>query len=151
MPRSMLKANGARDWAPRLAFLSLGLAAGVLLACGLRLGLPPATVPANAVPSFQLMAEAWNTIQQVYVDRPAIVPSRLTHGAITGMVDALDDTGHSRFLTPDARRLQREVTEGGLEGIGAEVQQVHDQVVIVAPMDGSPAQRAGLKPGDVIL
>jgi carboxyl-terminal processing protease len=155
MHRRISSANRWRgvmqDWAPRLAFLGLGLTGGATLACGMLVSLPQEAIPANAASGFQLMAEAWNTIQRSYVDRSAIVPTRLTHGAITGMVDALDDTGHSRFLTPDMRRIQQEITDGKLEGIGAEVQLVHDQVVIVAPMDGSPAQRAGLKPGDVVL
>ena len=140
-----------RRWLPTVAFLAVAFAAGATLGCGLHLGYPSSSIPPSAGPSFALMAEAWNTVQSVYVDRAAIVPTRLTHGAITGMIDALDDTGHSRFLTPDMRRLQGEVTDGRLEGIGAEVQFLHDQVVIVAPMDGSPAQRAGLQPGDVIL
>ncbi len=97
------------------------------------------------------MAEAWNAIHRVYVDRSALAPKQLTYGAITGMVDALGDTGHSRFLTPQMLKNQREATEGVLEGIGAQLQMKQNQVVIVAPIDHSPAQRAGLRPGDVIL
>jgi carboxyl-terminal processing protease len=96
------------------------------------------------------MAEAWNTIQRVYVDRNSVKPKLMTYGAITGMVDALGDTGHSRFLTPEMVRQERNLTKGELEGIGAEVQMKNGQLVIVAPIDGSPAQRAKLKPGDVI-
>jgi carboxyl-terminal processing protease len=67
------------------------------------------------------------------------------------MVDALGDTGHSGFLTPDMVSLMRSVTEGQFEGIGAEIQMKDKHVVIVAPLDNSPAQRAGLRPGDIIL
>jgi carboxyl-terminal processing protease len=140
------------DWLPRLMFLVLGLVCGGVAACGLlAASSPPDTVPASAASDFRLMAEAWNTIQKVYVDRAAIVPKRLTYGAIGGMVNALGDTGHSRFLTPEMRKVQREDIQGTLDGIGAEVRSVHNQVVIVAPLDGSPAQQAGLKPGDIIL
>src|SRR4029450_7289472 len=76
---------------------------------------------------------------------------RLTYGAINGMVDALGDTGHSSFLTPEIVDLVRSVTEGQFEGIGAEIQMKDKRVVIVAPLDNSPAQRAGLRPGDIIL
>jgi carboxyl-terminal processing protease len=112
---------------------------------------PPNNVPADAAPSFELMAEAWNTIAKVYVDQSAVEPTQLAYGAIGGMVDALGDTGHSRFLTPDMLQQQHEFTQGQFEGIGAEVQMKDGHVVIVAPMDGSPAETAGLRPGDVIL
>jgi carboxyl-terminal processing protease len=96
------------------------------------------------------MAEAWNTIQRVYVDRRSVKPKLMTYGAISGMVDALGDTGHSRFLTPEMVKQERNLTKGQLEGIGAEVQMKNGQLVIVAPIDDSPAQRAKLKPGDII-
>jgi carboxyl-terminal processing protease len=112
---------------------------------------PPSAIPTAAVPDFQLMAEAWNTIQQDYVDRAAVQPTPLTYGAISGMVDALGDTGHSRFLSPEVVQQEQNFTQGQFEGIGAEVQIKNGHVVIVAPMDGSPAQKAGLQPGDIIL
>jgi len=110
----------------------------------------PDTVPPDAEANFRLMAEAWNTVQRVYVDRNSIKPKLMTYGAISGMVDSLGDTGHSRFLTPEMVKQERNLTKGELEGIGAEVQMKNGQLVIVAPIDGSPAQRAKLKPGDVI-
>jgi carboxyl-terminal processing protease len=112
---------------------------------------PPDHVPADATADFQLMAEAWNTIAQSYVDRPAVQDQALTYGAIGGMVDALGDTGHSRFLSPEMVQEQHNFTSGQFEGIGAYVEIRDGHVVIVAPMDGSPAQQAGLRPGDVIL
>jgi carboxyl-terminal processing protease len=75
----------------------------------------------------------------------------MTYGAISGMVESLGDTGHSRFLTPELVKQERNFSKGELEGIGAEVQMKNNQLVVVAPLDGSPAQRAGLKPGDIIL
>ncbi len=141
-----------RNWISRLAWLGVGLVAGMVVACGvLAISAPPDTVPADAASGFRLMAEAWNTIQRHYVDRTALVPTRLTYGAIRGMVDALGDTGHSRFLTPEMVRNERGLIEGAFEGVGAELQMEHNQVVIVAPFDDSPAQRAGLRPGDIIL
>jgi carboxyl-terminal processing protease len=75
----------------------------------------------------------------------------MTYGAISGMVDSLGDTGHSRFLSPEMMKQERNFSKGLLEGIGAEVQMKNNQLVIVAPIDGTPAQRAGLKPGDIVL
>lgn len=112
---------------------------------------PPNTIPSAAVPEFKLMAEAWNRIQQDYVDRAAVQSSRLTYGAISGMVDTLGDTGHSRFMSPEMVQQEHNFAQGKFEGIGAEVQTKDGHVVIVAPVDNSPAQRAGLHPGDIIL
>jgi len=109
------------------------------------------TVPASAVPDFRLMAQAWNTIQHHYVDRSAVQPRGIAYGAIGGMVNSLGDTGHSTFLTPDMVKEERESLQGQFAGIGVEVQIKNRQLVIVAPIDGSPAQKAGLQPGDIIL
>ncbi len=138
-------------WIPYLALLAFGLIGGVLLGCGLLTAFAPDTIPASAKSNFDLMAEAWNTIQRVYVDRSAIKPQLMTYGAISGMVDALGDTGHTRFLSPEMLKQERNLTRGKFEGIGAEVQMKNGQLAIVAPIDGSPAQKAGLKPGDIIL
>src|SRR4029450_11845715 len=67
------------------------------------------------------------------------------------MSEARGDPGHSSVLTPEMVDLMRSMTEGRFEGIGAEVQTKDKHVVIVAPLDNSPAQRAGLRPGDIIL
>jgi carboxyl-terminal processing protease len=143
--------NRRYRWIQHLAFLSLGLIGGAILSCRLLIAFAPDTIPPGAESNFHLMAEAWNTIQRVYVDRNAVKPKPMTYGAISGMVDALGDTGHSRFLTPEMLKQERNLTRGRFEGIGAEVQMKNGQLVIVAPIDGSPAQKAGLKPGDIIL
>ncbi len=135
-----------------LLALSLGVTGGLVIGCKLLdASPPPGTLSAGAEPDFHLMAEAWNTIQRSYVDRKAVNPRLMTYGAISGMVDALGDTGHSRFLNPEMAHQEMNLIRGKLEGIGAEIQNKNNQITIVAPMDGSPAQKAGLKPGDVIL
>jgi carboxyl-terminal processing protease len=131
--------------------MALGLVLGAALGCQLKNFLPGKTLAADDPLDVRLITEAWNIIQRVYVDRPAIQPQRLTYGALSGMVDALGDTDHSRFLTPEMVKREENFSSGKLEGIGIEVQMKNNQVTIVAPLDGSPAQRAGLKAGDVIL
>jgi carboxyl-terminal processing protease len=108
-------------------------------------------VPTNAQTSFRLMEQAWNMIDQNYVDRSAVDPQSLSYGAISGMVNALGDTGHSRFLTPQMRTQEQNAIQGKFSGIGAEVQMKDGHVVIVTPLDGSPAQKAGVVPGDVVV
>jgi len=135
-----------------LVSLVLGLIGGAALSCQLLMAFAPSDkVPPNAEASFKLMAEAWNAIERVYVDRKAVNLQQMTYGAISGMVDSLGDTGHSRFLTPQMLKQEQNLTRGRFEGIGAEVQMKNGQLVIVAPIDGSPAQKAGLKAGDIIL
>jgi hypothetical protein len=109
-------------------------------------------IPASAAGDFRLMAQAWNIIDRYYVDRPAVRHAAMTAGAISGMTESLGDTGHSVYLTaPEARKAGAAV-QGKLNGIGVEIiQSTNHQTVVVAPMDGSPAQQAGVRPGDVIL
>jgi len=137
------------QWVVVSVCILLGL--GVPASCHLLNSKPSESIPADAKPDFQLIAEAWNTIVRVYVDRAAVKPKQMTYGAISGMVDSLGDTAHSRFLTPEMVKQERNMTRGELEGIGAELQMKNNQIVIVTPMDDSPAQRAGLRPGDIIL
>lgn len=102
--------------------------------------------------NLELINEAYRVIQERYADREALAETDLTYGALTGMVDALGDTGHSRFLTPKMVEAEASTIQGELEGIGA-LLNVNEagNPVILAPMDGSPAQRAGLEPGDIII
>jgi carboxyl-terminal processing protease len=135
-----------------LISVGVGLVGGILLdRQGLVAFAPSPTGATETAPNWRLLAEVWHTVQRVYVDRSAVQPRQLTYGAINGMVDALGDTGHSSFLTPEMVDLMRSMTEGQFEGIGAEIQMKDKRVVIVAPLDNSPAQRAGLRPGDIIL
>ncbi len=113
-------------------------------------GAAAAGTPTVSGPDLTLIQQAWGILKQDYVDRPALQSQQLTYGAISGMVDALGDTGHSRFLTPAMVREENNFTQGQFEGIGAEVESKNGNLTIVAPMDGSPAQKAGLKPGDII-
>ncbi len=102
--------------------------------------------------SLDLINQAYQIIQKYYVDRSAVQQTQLEYGAISGMVDALGDTGHSRFLTPQMVKSENDFTNGSFEGIGAEVtQNSNGQTVIVTPFDGSPAKAAGVKAGDIIL
>lgn len=144
--------SGPSAWMPRPGFLLLlclvlGMGAGVIFDRWVLL----AFIPSDAVSDFRLMAQAWNTIQRYYVDRAAVKPKALAYGAINGMVNALGDTGHSVFLSPEMVKQLHAAESGQLKGIGVQVQMKNRQVVIVAPIDNSPALRAGLRSGDSIM
>lgn len=108
-------------------------------------------VPSGDQSYFQTMVEAWNLVEQHYVDRSAIQPDTMTYGAISGMVNSLGDTGHTRFLTPQMRTQEQNAIQGKFSGIGAEVQEKDGHVVVVAPLDNSPALKAGVKAGDIFI
>jgi carboxyl-terminal processing protease len=117
----------------------------------LAMGSTSVDVPNSAVQSFDLISEAWNIIRDKYVDRANVANTQLTYGAISGMVDSLGDTGHSRFLSPEMVTAEHNMTSGQFEGIGVEVQSKDGHVVVVAPIDGSPAQKAGIHAGQIFM
>jgi len=131
--------------------LMLGMSAGVVLDRQALTASAQSGTTTDSGPNFQLITEAWNKIQQNYVDHSAEQTQPLTYGAISGMVNALGDTGHSTFLSPEMVKSEHNYTQGQFEGIGAEVQSKNGHVEIVAPFDDSPAQKAGLHAGDAIL
>ncbi len=108
-------------------------------------------VSKDSVGEMRLVEDAWNLTRDKYVDKTATTPQKLAYGSIAGMIDSLGDTGHSTFLTPEQVKQVNQEEQGTFQGIGVEVQEKNGQVVIVAPFDGSPAQKAGLRPGDAIV
>jgi carboxyl-terminal processing protease len=125
----------------------LGIAVG-----GSGIFFEPGVVRAADQPvEFETFWEAWNIIQRRFIDREALNPTLLTYGAIRGMVQALGDEGHTVFLTPDELARQRTDISGKFSGIGAQLGVEDSLPVIVAPFDGSPADKAGIKAGDIIL
>lgn len=74
----------------------------------------------------------------------------LVHGAISGMMDALGDQ-HSSYMSPDQFRQANIPMEGDYEGIGAWVDPTQEYLTVVSPMPGSPAEAAGLLPGDEVI
>lgn len=129
--------------------LLLGIGAGIVLDRQV-VDVHAQTATPNGI-DLQLITEAWNKIDQYYVDASAKQSKPLTYGAISGMVNALGDTGHSTFLSPEMVKSERSFQQGQFEGIGAQVESKDGHVVIVAPFDDSPAQKAGLHAGQIIL
>lgn len=150
MPRDYLNREGTYRFtlANLIALILFAMTGGVILERQVLAAFDPA---ARAQLDFKLIGQADGLIEEHYVDRGAIRPQRMTYAAIGGMVDSLGDTGHSVFLTPEMVREGKQELQGRFPGIGAEVRMRGKLVVIVAPLDGSPAQKAGLRAGDVIF
>ncbi len=100
---------------------------------------------------FIIFWEAWDYVVAHFVDRERVDFAAMTYGAIEGMLASLGDEGHTTFLSPDGVLLHQTSLEGSFEGIGAYVSMEEGEVLIVAPIDGSPAEQAGILAGDVIL
>lgn len=99
---------------------------------------------------FGLFWEAWNVLEAKYVDKDKVDPQELYYGAIKGMVGAVGDT-YTFFLTPEENEESKRDLAGKFFGIGAELGLEKNQIVIVTPLKNSPAEEAGVKPGDIII
>lgn len=97
---------------------------------------------------FSLFWQAWNTVTEKYVGTPDY--QKMIYGAISGMVNALSDP-YSSFMEPSATKSFMDELSGEISGIGAEIEKKEGSLVIVSPLDSSPAQKAGLLPQDQIL
>lgn len=93
--------------------------------------------------------EAWNIVHNNYVDRP-LDDLTLMRGAIRGMMDAIGDK-QTYYMDPVLYESATSQLSGDYEGIGAYVDTQGDYLTIVSPIEGSPAEAAGLKPGDQII
>lgn len=104
--------------------------------------------PPKSNVDYRTLDEVFTTIQKHYVKaNPDGV--KLTEGAAAGMVGGLGDQ-FSRYLTPEEYRANQSFLSGQFAGIGASVQMKGDQIVLVSIIGGTPAEKAGLKPGDVV-
>lgn len=111
----------------------------------------PASLSEDDEESLAVYAEALNAVRNDYVDQDSIEPRQQTYAAIEGMLDSLGDEGHTRFLTPEERQQSQESISGRYVGVGVTIEERDGRVVVVSPVEGSPAERAGIEAGDVIV
>lgn len=97
-----------------------------------------------------LFNNVWETVEESYVDTEEVDDQKKVYGAIAGMVEALGDP-YSAFLDPEQTKQFLPGLEGHIEGIGAELTVEEGRLIVVSPMKGSPAERAGILPGDQVL
>lgn len=98
---------------------------------------------------FNLYFEVWNTLKTNHVDKNKLKDIDLFYGSLEGLAGATDDP-YTTFMTPDSTKEFFEDLSGTFEGIGAEIGLRDDFVTVVAPLDGMPAQKAGVRAGDKI-
>lgn len=98
-----------------------------------------------------LYAEALDKVRDDYVNQESVDPKKQTYAAIEGMLDSLGDEGHTRFLTPEEVEKNREGLSGTYVGIGVQLEDRDGEAVVASPIEGSPADRAGIETGDVVV
>lgn len=147
----------------------LGLMAGFLGGYGYARGTPPAAIPAvDAVPQpaapastdsggqpaaaddLALLREMRGIIEADFYRPASAERPKLLYGAARGMVQALGDP-NSVFEPPAEREVGDSRWSGRYEGVGIYVDQRDGQLIVTSPIEGGPAERAGVRPGDVIL
>ncbi len=99
--------------------------------------------------SLDTIQDVWKALKKSYINQP-LDEQKAVYGAIQGMVESLDDP-YTLYFTPSESKSFREEIDGVFEGIGAEIGMKNDHLVIIAPLPGSPAEKAGLKAGDKIV
>lgn len=108
---------------------------------------PPSTIQHV---DFTMFWTVWQKLNESYYDKKALDPQKLLNGAITGMVEGLEDP-YTVYLPPVQNTDFKQGLAGKFEGIGAELGMSGKQIIVVSPLTGSPAEKAGIKPGDAII
>ena len=102
-------------------------------------------------PEFQVLQETWDLAHDQYVESETIDDADLIYGAAAGMVSALGDENHSRFLAPEEAESYDQSLRGELTGIGVYLDYLGPEPVITRPIEGGPAIAAGIQSNDVII
>ena len=141
-----------------LAAALIAIAAGTY-AAGYRAGVEnPRTVTVAGIANmagdagtadFSLFWEVWQRLRDEHLHGEEVGNQELVYSAIEGLVAALDDPNTVFFRPEDSKKFEEDIS-GSFGGIGAEIGIKNDQLVVVAPIAGSPADRAGLKASDRI-
>jgi carboxyl-terminal processing protease len=156
-------AGRGRGTAIRRAAIGLALALTFSVGIGVGRLVPPVsggneattpnpTGPPTSAQALALIGQAWGILHDQYVGADQLDDRALAYAAIRALTEAIGDTGHTSFLTPQERAARASELSGSYVGIGVRIDAGEDgHPMIVAVFQGSPAETAGLKPGDEII
>jgi carboxyl-terminal processing protease len=132
--------------------LGIGVIAVGMFGAGLFIGkasVPTVSGDTNPV-GLALFWDAYNKLEQNYIDPSKITDQNVVYGAIAGMTSRLGDP-YTAFFDPEKAKAFQQDLAGSFDGVGIEVGNKKGQLVIIAPLKDSPADKAGLKAGDLIV
>ncbi len=112
--------------------------------------LPRSTIKSRELPEEEMLRTVWQILVNHYVDEEKLDPEEAAYRAAEAMVDSVKDP-YTTFMRPVEAEDFNLQLEGTVSGIGAQVEQRDGQIVIIAPLDGSPAAAAGLQAGDIVV
>jgi len=131
-----------------ICMLAIGFTAGKLIDVNLEASLRDIT---SEKPNLDLFWTVWDVMESEFVNADSVTKDDKKYGAIKGLVDSYEDPA-TVFLTPEETESFESSNEGKyFEGIGAELGYENGYVVIISPLEGSPAKESGIRPRDVIL
>lgn len=107
-------------------------------------------IPQPETVDFSLFWETWNSLSRKYVDEGKIDHQKMIYGAIGGMVDSIGDPYTVFFEPPVTKKFEEEIS-GSFGGVGIEVGERDNILTVIAPIEGTPAHRAGIVAGERIL
>lgn len=131
-----------------LALFVIGLSLGVIIERPLSPFGSQVTNTESGAP--ESVDQAWSIIHEHYVDEESIDGQEMTAGAVKGMLNTLGDQGHTRYLTAEEVKQNQQSLSGNYVGVGIQIEQRDNKIMVVAPIDGSSAQRAGIEAGDIL-
>jgi carboxyl-terminal processing protease len=138
----------------RQNFVLFFFISAILIAFGLGFSFGKSQVVCQICPpeevDFSLFWEAWRALGEKYADKDKINGQEMIYGAISGMVESLKDP-YTVFFKPDDTKRFIEDVKGSFEGVGMEIGIKNGQLQVIAPLEGTPAQKAGLRAGDIIV
>jgi len=98
---------------------------------------------------FEVFWDVWQRLKDNYVDRP-VSETEMLYGALAGMTASIGDP-YTVFFNPEIAQKFEDELDGNFEGIGAEIGLKQDRLTIISPLPDTPAERAGLRPGDKVF
>jgi carboxyl-terminal processing protease len=106
--------------------------------------------PASANVDFSMFWNVWGKLETDYYDKTKLDPTKMLNGAIQGMIASLGDP-YTMYLPPVQNTSFKEGMAGQFSGIGSRAGMKDNQIIVIAPLTGSPAEAAGMKAGDFIV
>jgi len=107
-------------------------------------------VPPDINVDMKLFWDVWEKLSDNYYDKTKLVPSQMVYGAIEGMVSSVGDP-YTTFLPPAQNKIINEDLSGSFGGVGIEIGYKEGHLAVIAPLPGTPAEKAGIKAGDYIV